>query len=98
MINSENWAIVLWKNPRHAENTKQRFMETITAAGSTDPVAFPLEYLHKHLPNAIFSEDSDSLDYFDQSSEEKPLVVPVYLAKRTLGIEKFSYSDTTKEE
>lgn len=98
MIDPQKWAIVAWANPKYSQDSKQRFMETITGSDNAHPVAFPLEYIRKTLPNAIFSETSDIFDYFGQSTQEFPLVVTVDLARRHLGLEDFSYSNTTKEE
>lgn len=97
MIDEKEWAIVVWANPKFSPDSKQRFLETITGVDNSHPLAFPLEYLRKTLPDAIFSENSDITSKFNESTQEKPLIVTLQTAKTSLGLENFAYSQTLKE-
>lgn len=93
---SENdLVIAIWTNPKKAKaRPNARPLETLTAEKNPYPIAFPLEMLQKiqswmYCQVAKSQEDIDDVLFKGKATREKPLLVPVSLAKNYLGWEEF---------
>lgn len=87
--------IAVWVNPKRANKRSQaRLLETLTSEKSPIPIAFPLETLQTieswmYSPVAKSVEDVDKLLVVDKTSREKPLLVPLSIARSYLGWDNF---------
>lgn len=85
-------AIAVWRNPKTTKSTQARFFETMTAENSPHPMAFPIAMLksRKEWSNAIYINSRDEfLDSLSVSSRSRPMVIPLPVAKDSLGWETF---------
>lgn len=85
-------AIAVWKNPNQRRARQARFFETMTSETSPHPMAFPIELLRKRKEwaNAIYIHSRDEfLDSLSVSSRSRPLVIPIPVARDSLGWETF---------
>lgn len=90
---SENeLAVVVWRNPNQRKSRQARFLETMTAETSPHPMAFPISMLQsrKEWSRAMYIHSRDEfVDSLSGSSRTKPLVVPIPVARESLGWDTF---------
>jgi hypothetical protein len=87
--------IAIWTNPMRAKaRPNARLLETLTSEKSTFPIAFPLEKLQT-ITSWMYcvvvrdSHEVDSALAAGTATREKPLLVPLSLARSYLGWEEF---------
>lgn len=99
----EEMVIAIWANPnRKSKRPNARPLETFTAKKSLYPIAFPLELLQKieswmYCKVAASVEDIDDVIFGGKATREKPLLVPLRLAKDYLGWQVFYIPTEYKE-
>lgn len=101
--NENDLVVVAWANPAFLSGRSQRVFETISKAGSRNPVAWRLSYLETKwsglLPAAykVFSEDDlrswMSEPLLGTCSRQSPLLVPLPIARSVLGWQEFDVWD-----
>lgn len=85
-------AVVIWTNPKTKTSRQSRPLETMTAENSRLPMAFPLSSFksNKSWQRAkIVHDPTELFDLLQASSRSAPLIVPLNVAKRSLGWENF---------
>jgi hypothetical protein len=90
--NEDELAIVIWINPKTKQSNQSRLLETMTAENSTLPMAFPIKSLiaDRNWQNASLIRSKDDVFELVLTSERsKPLIVPLPIAKASLGWEDF---------
>lgn len=90
--NEDELAIVVWINPKTKQSNQSRLLETMTAENSSLPMAFPLKSLSgdRNWKNASFIHSKDEVFELILTSERsKPLIIPLPIAKASLGWEDF---------
>lgn len=88
-FSEEELAIVVWINPEFDQKPKKRLLETITSNYSNNPMAFPIKHIQKTIPLSTLVDSSTlSAEIFD-STQEKPLIVPLPVAESILGWAEF---------
>lgn len=85
----EDLGIVLWINPEFDQKPKKRLLETITSSYSNNPMAFPIKHLQKTIPLATVVDENTLSEGIFASTQEKPLIVPLPVAKSVLGWAEF---------
>jgi len=93
-------AIVVWSNPDHRTSPRARALETMTAPDSTVPMAFPIRGFSSNptararWSSAFIARTEDSVfESVPLSSRQKPLLVPLPLARRAFGWTRFHVPD-----
>lgn len=87
--------VAVWVNPKKAKTRPNaRFLETLTSDKSVFPIAFPLERLQRidFWMYCIVAKESNELDaalISGSATREKPLLIPLGLARSYLGWEEF---------
>lgn len=87
--------VAIWLNPKkQGSRPNARHLETITSKESSNPIAFPLKLLKNNkvwalCPVVIKTEDIDVWLTPKGASRERPLLVPLTIAKSYLGWEDF---------
>jgi len=101
---SENeMVIAIWSNPKKEKaRPNARPLETLTSDKSVYPIAFPLEILQTieswmYCQVARSSEEIDEVLFGGKATREKPLLVPIAMAKQYLGWENFYIPTEYKE-
>lgn len=92
----EDLVVAVWVNPKRKNGKSQaRLLETLTTERSNIPIAFPLETLQK-IQSWMFcpvARDPSDLDLWlvleNGATKEKPLLVPLLIAKKALGWQDF---------
>ena len=88
--------VAVWVNPNRKKGRSQaRLLETLTTDNSSIPIAFPLETLQR-IQSWMFcpvAHDPSDLDLWlvleNGATREKPLLVPLTIAKNALGWQDF---------
>jgi hypothetical protein len=102
----EELAIVLWRNPRAGSRPgRVRPYETFTAPDSPHPMAFPIAtFTENPLARAVWdgatiarSEDA-VFEAIPQSTSLRPLLVPVPIARKAFGWDRFHVPDEYSED
>ena len=91
-FSEDELAIAVWLNPNQRKARQARVFETMTAESSPHPMAFPIASLksRKEWEGAIYVYSRQQfLDAFSDSSRGKPLVIPLSVARDSLGLEAF---------
>ena len=95
--------VAIWLNPeKQGSRPNARRLETITSKESPNPIAFPLALLKKNkvwasCPIVVKIEDIDVWLTPKGASREKPLLVPLTIAKSYFGWEEFYIPSEYKE-
>lgn len=95
--------VAIWSNPKKEKaRPNARPLETITDDKSPYPVAFPLEMLQTiqswmYCEVAKSVEDIEEVLFRSKATRQKPLLVPLHLAKSYLGWEIFYIPSRYKE-
>jgi len=90
-FSEEDMVVAVWSNPRKRKaRPNARLLETFTSDKSIYPIAFPLSKLQtikswSYCPVAKDSTDIQNLLTPENSSREKPILIPLTLAKSYLG-------------
>ena len=99
----EELVVAVWFNSKKATSRPNaRRLETFTTESSHHPIAFPLETLqesHSWMYCSV-AEDSQDLNTMlepGQATRDKPLLVPLSLAKSHLGWQDFYIPSEYKE-
>jgi hypothetical protein len=90
-------AVVLWMNPEIREHPQRRLLETVTSRHGNQPIAFPLSYLQKLMPDCEIAEEEDLHILIFSSTQENPVFVPLPIARSALGWNDFYVSPTYVE-
>jgi hypothetical protein len=91
----EELVVAVWANPKKRKGRPNaRLLETMTSDKSSYPIAFPLATLQTikswmYCSVAITSTDVDNFLTPELSSREKPILIPLPLAKSYLGWQEF---------
>lgn len=91
----EELVVAVWVNPKRVNKRSQaRPLETLISEKSNMPLAFPLDTLQTidswmYCPVAKTSEDIDKWLIIGGATREKPLLIPLTLAKTFLGWDTF---------
>lgn len=88
----EQLAVVVWRNPKQKKSQGARFLETMTSESSSHPMAFPIDSLraNKEWAAATFVCSRDEfMDSLSDSSRAKPMIVPLPVARFSLGWDVF---------
>lgn len=100
--NEDELAIVVWRNPnRNNGKGRNRALETMTSENSSFPMAFPLKSLTKNRSwkgSPTVRSSDELLDCLPLSTRSKPIIVPLPLAKTSLGWEDFYIPSEYTEE
>lgn len=91
----DDLVVAVWFNSKkETSRPKARKLETFTTESSCSPIAFPLDTLQEtvswmYCPVAKTSQDLDTLLEPGQATRERPLLIPLALAKSHLGWQDF---------
>lgn len=91
----EDLVIAVWANPKKQKGRPNaRVLETMTSEKSSYPIAFPLATLQQikswmYCQVATTSVDVEQFLTPELSSREKPVLIPLPLAKSYLGWQEF---------
>ena len=91
----EDLVVAVWSNPKKRKGRPNaRILETLTSDKSPYPIAFPLATLQQikswmYCTVATTSVDVDKFLTPELSSREKPILIPLPLAKSYLGWQEF---------
>jgi len=95
--------VAVWFNSKKVTSRPNaRRLETFTTESSHHPIAFPLETLQEshswmYCPVAEDSQDLNTMLEPGQATRDKPLLVPLSLAKSHLGWQDFYIPSEYKE-
>lgn len=97
----EELSIVIWTNPKNAVTRKPRSLETITSENSRYPMAFPTKMLmsNKDWRNATLVEKASTVyDVIKKATRTEPLILPLPVARQSLGFENFYIPNEYEEQ
>ena len=83
--------LLVWLNPEHTTKPQSRLLSTMTDHSSINPMAFPISLLRR---NKMFSacptaEDANITELLFSSAPERPVIIPIPVARAQLGWEEF---------
>jgi hypothetical protein len=92
-------AVIVWKNPNSLSRPNSRLLATMMDPSSPNPMAFPIEMLRKTVEFASCAVSTTGTLQLDilASSPGGPVIVPIPLARSSLGWTEF-YVPTRYEE
>ncbi len=88
--------IVVWLNPDHKTSKQARALETMTSDDSKHPMAFPMESFSSNpmarsaWKNAFLAKTEDAVfSMVPRSSKDMPVLVPIPVARKAFGWDRF---------
>lgn len=77
--------ILVWINEEFNQKSKNRLLKTLTTNENNNPIVFSIKHIQKTIPLSVLADQDTILDKILLSTKEKPVIVPISIAKSALG-------------